>query len=267
MAGIISESYTSRQFSVGIKSSSRELVYDIVNTTDEAEVGTLIAGASPTIYGGLIRDSIEAEPVGIDETTGMGIWRGRARYISPEVEQSFDSGGGTQKITQSLATVNAYAPVGFVAPNYQGAIGVSNDRVEGVDIVIPKFDFSETHIWPDSVVTTTYKLALFNLTGRTNVAKFRGFEIGEVLFLGSTGTFRGSDQWAITYKFSCSPNVTGLTIGDITDIDKAGWDYLWIRYAEFHDDMAYAIVPRPIAVYVEQVYLSGDFSTLAIGTD
>ena len=47
---------------------------------------------------------------------------------------------------------------------------------------------------------------------------------------------------------------------------RAGWDYMWVRYADAEDAVAKAIVKVPIAVYVEQVYYADDFSDLGIGT-
>jgi len=62
--------------------------------------------------------------------------------------------------------------------------------VEGVDITIPVYNFSETHYLPTLIVTPQYKADLFRLTGRTNQAPFRGFQPGEVLFLGASGSLR-----------------------------------------------------------------------------
>ena len=78
------------------------------------------------------------------------------------------------------------------------------------------------------------------------------------------GAKRGSGDWEITFRFAASPNVTHLTIGDITGVDKKGWEYLWVRYADSVDDTAKALVKKPIAAYVERVYEYGDFSLLGI---
>ncbi|MCK4625174.1 MAG: hypothetical protein KAV00_07685, partial [Phycisphaerae bacterium] len=59
---------------------------------------------------------------------------------------------------------------------------------------------------------------------------------------------------------------TGLTVGDIVNINKKGWEYMWVRYADAEDAAAKAIVKKPVAVYIEKVYEDGDFSTLGIGT-
>ncbi len=90
--------------------------------------------------------------------------------------------------------------------------------------------------------------------------------VGEVLFLGASGSKRGSDDWEITFRFAASPNKTGLTVGDIVNINKKGWEYMWVRYADAEDAVAKAIVKKPVAVYVEKVYEDGDFSGLGIGT-
>ena len=57
-------------------------------------------------------------------------------------------------------------------------------------------------------------------------------------------------------------NVEGV---DITGINKWGWEYLWVRYADAEDATAKALVKRPVAVYVEKVYDVGDFGLLGIG--
>ncbi len=84
------------------------------------------------------------------------------------------------------------------------------------------------------------------------------------MFLGASGSLRSQEDWEITFRFAASPNVTGLVIGDIAGIDKKGWEYLWVRYADAEDQNV--LVKKPIAVYVERVYEEGDFSLLGIGT-
>ncbi len=130
---------------------------------------------------------------------------------------------------------------------------------------MPVYNFSETHYIAAENVTQAYKAILFALTGRLNAASFRGFAAGEVLFLGASGSKRGEEDWEITFRFAASPNVSGLSVGNITGIAKRGWDYLWVRYVDVEDTAAKAIVKRPVAAYVERVYYDGDYSALGIG--
>jgi len=263
------EKFESRQVTTG-QQPSVELRYVIRGTNDDVEARNALLANSPTMYDPwgsgwffLPRDTVTVQPV------GDLLWEGIVRYGPvPQTQESvfsFDTGGGTQHITHSLATVARYAPPGKTAPDFKGAIGVTADSVEGVDITVPvNYQFSETHYLADMLVTPAYKATLFGLTGKVNSAGFKGFAAGEVLFVGAAGSKRGSGDWEITYRFAASPNVTGLTIGDITGISKKGWDYLWVRYADAEDAVAKALVKKPVAVYIEQVYPYGDLNGLGI---
>ena len=261
----VHEKWESREITAG-ESASADLIFIIRGTDDALAAKEALGAASPVYYGGLVRQSMNCERIAED------IWQGTVRYGErkpPETGDSsyqFDTGGGTQHITQSIATVHCYPAPGTTAPNFRGAIGVTHDNVEGVDITVPTYDFSETHYLADYQITDGYKATLFLLTGRVNQQSFRGFAPGEVLFLGASGSKRGEEDWEITFRFSASPNVTGLTIGEITGIEKKGWEYLWVRYADEEDADAKVLIKKPIAVYIEQVYYAGDFSGLGIGT-
>jgi len=247
--------------------------YILDGTSDDITAKTLLLNSTPTTYDGLVRDECTLEPIFVDTTTGQGKWACTVRYVaweyqyqSPEVGESsfaFDTGGGTQHITQSLATVGRYAPAGRTAPDFKGAIGVTHDNVEGVDITVPVYNFSETHYIPDANVN---KAAYFVLTGKVNSAPFKGLAAGECLFLGASGSKRGEDDWEITFRFAASPNRTNIQIGNITVASKKGWEYLWVRYADAEDAGSNTLVKQPVAVYVEKVYEEGDFSALEIGT-
>jgi hypothetical protein len=272
MAVIVEEKMESREVTTG-DNASAILRYIIRGTADSDEVKAALYAASPIFFDGLVRLSREISPVFVDVANpDISIWDGTVRYgvrrREPETGQSqfsFDTGGGTQHITQSLRTVYGYAPPGRTAPNFHGAIGVTKDSVEGVDITVPVYNFSETHYLDNVYVTGAYKVNLFRLTGKVNNASFRGLAAGEVLFLGASGSKRGKDDWEITFRFCASPNRTNITIGNITGIAKKGWEYMWVRYEDVEDTEAQSLVKRPLAVYVEQVYEYGDFSCLGIG--
>ena len=178
------------------------------------------------------------------------------------------------KRVEGLPRGNDYAleVVHHKARKLVGTAGFREDDVEDIkqDLIVdllerlPKYRFSETHLIADSRVTNEYKGKLFRLTGKTNNGAWGGFAEGEVLFLGASGSKRGRGDWEITFSFAASPNATGLTVGDISDIDKKGWEYLWVEYAESVDESANPkrLVKRPVAVHVERVYEAGDFADL-----
>lgn len=261
MPATVAEHFAGRSFSDGLNPVT-ELTVDIHDAADEADARAALQLWAPATYDGRYLNEWNVRE------QGGGLWSGSLRYTlnASDDEFTFSTGGGTQHITQSLATVASYAPVGATAPDFEGAIGVSEDRVDGAEIVVPQYQFSETHRFSDTFVAAGFKAILFGLTGRYNNATFKDLAAGECLFLGASGTKRGIDAWSITFNFAGAPNVSGATVGSITGIDKLGWDYMWIRYADKVDSFAFCLVKRPLSVHIERVYEPGDFSDLAIGT-
>lgn len=179
--------------------------------------------------------------------------------------RSFDTTGGTQHITQA----DGEQRYGDNAPDQKKAIGVDDSGVNGVDIVVPQLQWTETYDVPNAYVTNAYIKGVAEATGKTNNATFRSFAAGEVLFVGCTGSQEWDDQkgrgpWSLSFKFIASPNVTNETVGDITGIDKKGHEYLWVRYETAASNNV--AIKKPRHVYVNRVYKEGDFSALGIGT-
>jgi len=267
MSTEVQERGISRTSSSG-RSPSTERLYWIRGTSDDLEALAALEAVAPSFHGGLPIFQVRVEEAGPDLYDGSVTYQIESSSSPPNTGESaftFEIGGGNEHITQSLATIASYAPPGKTAPDFKGAIGVTADSVEGVDIVVPTYNFTEPHYLADGLVTPAYKGTLFALTGKVNTAPFKGLVAGECLFLGASGSQRGQGDWEITFRFAGRQNRTGLSVGDITGIDKKGWEYLWVRYAEAEDVGAGAIVKRPVAVYVERVYDSGDFAALGIG--
>jgi hypothetical protein len=209
--------------------------------------------------------------------------------------RSFDTSGGTVHITQAEygyvdkrgvaysdgaptgtnlelapreSRFPATGPTGTVPPILFGAIGVDADSVSGVDIIVPQLQWTETYDVPSTYVTDEYIKIVSALTGTTNIGPFRTFERGEVLFLGASGSQewdaeKGPAPWSLSFKFSASKNVEGISIGDINRISKRGHDYLWIRYEDYVDTVQ--SFKRPRHVYVNRVYKEADWDGLGIG--
>lgn len=270
---LVAELFSGRSEIVADKSSA-EVPYVVFQATDEANVKAAILADVPPIYSGMSRISYE-----ITERINADTWKVLVRYETteedaveePQPQFSFDTGGGTQHITQSLDTRSRYGSE--ASTELGGAIGFDGENVQGVDITVPAFNFSETHIIPASVVTAGFKMTLFLATGTTNNAPFRGFEAGEVLFAGASGSRRGTDvedDWEITFNFSAQPNKTDIEVGTdpvLGPITKRGWDYMWVQYGADVDEDRQILIKKPVAVFVEQVYAESNFALLGIGIE
>src|SRR5262245_49648758 len=278
MPAIITERPESRPFDVGPDTGERHLLYNVTGTTDEVEVETLVKATIPAFYGGLDFQNYTVSPDGVPD-----IWKVDAKYglkikkKPGEWSMAFDTSGATQKITQSRLTIDRRLttlpiPPGEIPPDYEGAINVTQDSVDGCDVVISAFRYEETHVATDADITADWVRLVRLLTGRTNDAPFRIFGTGEVLFLGVSGSKRFNDNWELTFKFDVGTNVTletepPLRIGDLPDptdpstrITKMAWEYLWVRYVD--NVNANCKIKKPHSVYIEQIYLDGHFDDM-----
>lgn len=283
--------------------STRTRVFNVFGTNDE---DVLHASANAAIsknypfwtYPGQPQVKLRAESYSV-EYLGDQAWKVSIAYeklgaddatqtASQKRSRSFDTTGGTQHVTNALQVKDAfgiivdsgervYGPAGLNdGASMKGSINVDDQGVNGVDIVVPSFQFQESYDVPLAVLNDAYIRKLGELTGSVNDAPFRGFKAGEVLFLGASGSHewddqRGNGPGTITYKFVASPNagdgktLLPLKIGDINNIAKGGHEYLWVKYAVIEDTSKNQITRQPIAVYVNRVYPDGDFSQLKIG--
>ena len=259
-----------------------ELLMILSGSDDEAELYAALAAETPTDRGALKRTGIR-----LVEQLGAKLWEGAAYYEKAEATGgketgeeafSFTTAGGTQNLIFSKrgTPVAAYAVAGGTVPLTYGMIGVNGDQVEGVDVGLSAFDFEIVKYVAPEDITKEYFRTLFLLSWHTNAAKWATvvdgvpfeFEAGEVLFQYVTGGKRGRGDWELTFKFSALPNKTGLTVGDITGIAKKGWEYLWCQYdtTDGGTGTGKALVRKPRAVFIEQVYDAGNFTLLNVGT-
>lgn len=271
MAITVFEAFPSRDQTLS-ENPSCDFIYNVIGTTDELIARYMVGIYAPITYDGLVRKSITLKQLAPDAFEGTVRFGGIKWPEIGDMKWAFDTTGGTQHITQSLSTANKYPRSGETAADYKGAIGVVDSNgsvnVDGCDIIIPKFTWTETWQMDPKLVPFNYAMTLRDLTGCTNDTAFRGFQPYEVVFTGArgSGSVKNPNVVELTYNFQADKNVTGKTIGDITGIAKNAWDYLWVQYVDEIDTTAKKLVKRPKAVYVERVYDSGDFSKLKIGT-
>jgi len=257
------------------KESTTEIAYLVIGTTDlshdTAEAYAKTEG--PNVDQDLVRQSIDLDEI------RPGYFRAVFRFAHPDNEQaqeeqqpedasefSFDTSGNTTHIQVSLNT-SSYGVGEETPPEFSGAIKVTDgDSVEGADIVVPTFRYSETKVFTAAQMTVAFAKTISELTGCTNNATFKGWAAGEVLFLGAQGSRKAGGDWTVTFSFLMEKNQTNLDIGDVLNIDKQGHQYLWVRMSPKDDETAKQRVRRPTAVYVETVYEPADFSGLGIGT-
>jgi hypothetical protein len=267
----------SRSLSVSTTDSALKAEY-MVKSANEATALAEVLSETPVVWLGLVRGEVELEEV------GLGLWVATVRYLPIEPGEglgvepgepqapaddddlgpsfAFQTGGGTRKATQSLNTVSSTRRGGGAAPNHKGAIGVTRDGVEGVEIIVPAPEWEITV--KRARINLRYFNALISCTGKVNLAKFWSHSKGEALYLGASGTGNLRDGWSITHRFRSSPNRFNIVVSDeITVPSKEGFEYLWVQYSERMIGGNRCTIPE--TAYVEQVYEYANFGLLEIG--
>lgn len=253
-----------------IDNSTATIYYLVSGTDQDAAALAAVSDFAPVSFQGIPRQSLA-----VNERLTETHWKIEARYAGDnenseeqteeeeeEPQFNFDVSGGSRRIITGLKQKAKY-PAN--APDSQGI----NDG-EGVDIVIPVCSISETHYFRPSKITTAWKRKVASMVGCINGKSFWGFEAGELLFTGCSGTRTGdksSDKWQVTFRFSVQMNQSNIPVGTLCNATKRGWDLLWVRYKEQEVDVGNgkkAVLNVPVAAYIEQIYPEANFSSLGI---
>lgn len=207
-----------------------------------------------------------------DRNDSQRFWTVSARYRNPDhpdareeketgdFEMSFDTTGGTATRTHAISQVYYDDDSGVLKESKSLAIGWNGTEAKGVEVVIPVLRFQETHYIDDATVSdASWVKNLARATGKQNSAEFRGFDPGELLFLGASGSKRGRGDWPVTFYATASETAIGLMKGEIKVGTKKGQDHLWIADTEEIDQQRLA--PVPDRVYVAKIAEETDFNT------
>lgn len=245
------------------KGDHSTLVYMANGYTTRPTAKAAILAVAPVTNQGLYFQRISVEQ------TALATWVGRCEYgvrtplAVGEYTFSWDTTGGTVHLTTPYACTMYTAPGYVAAEDYKKSILVDRDRrVQGVDVPTPSLKLTISYRLPGATITLAYVKALAGCVGKTNDKAYGGFEVGELLFLGATGRSGSATDPIIDFHFLASTNVTGLTIGDITGIDKTGHQFIWPWFEPAKDQTANVLIVKPQAVYVDTVVEECDFYTL-----
>lgn len=301
MPGTAYELWNSRSFDDAGNYTFRYLVTDTDNTDD---VKLLVAAAAPATYKGTLRGSPSAQSIGFkkwhaeikyspliraaasNETgtdpgqqgeTGAGgnMPQGVSGATPLNLEYSFSTANGTKRIYAALEHVASHGRLGAggvgpeqPAPDHRGLINVTENGVEGVDIIAPGAQFTISKKL--RLITWGYFKRLLATTARTNDKVWGPFAIDECLCMGATGRYTNSDDqfpWALDVAFGFEPtNEAAITIGDciVPAGEKHGWYYMWTEFEPQDDEDNKFLVKRPLAVHIERVYDRANFDLMRL---
>lgn len=218
----------------------------------EKEIGYLVTGASgrdaarmavlaeaPESEDALPLKSIRFEGFSGDETMEFSVVYGALETASAgssgsdddegEPTLSFDSSGGTKHLQYAISQKRVHGTK--EAKNAIGWNGKGGQECEiaGVDIPIGQMRETYTRIMKMSALTTSFRRKVNACVGKVNANKFKGWEPGEVMFLGMSfsGSVKSSEKITVSFNFQIQPNESKAKVNDI-DIGKVqGFEYIW----------------------------------------
>lgn len=252
------------------------IVHGVVDDGDPelAALDAVHAVAPATRNGTLKKKGVE-----IDERCGETSWKVRAIYEFydettepsetniPRPEVNFDTTGGSQHVKYYRGNSVSAVPESDTAAKQNGAIGWDGNTVQGIDIVVPALSMTETHYLLTSTMTPGWWKTISQLTGKVNKESFRGFDAGEVLFMGATGGPRlGEPLTQVMFRFAISPNEQDEKIGTTLTIpSRKGWQPVSVLSVDTIQDQR--DLPLPVSASWGDVYEEKSFTGLGIGTD
>jgi len=274
MVAVITERLKSCAGTKG-RDPSRTKSYMVTGAESETLAVAMADAYAPVLYGNLVKQNLSFDPGEAPDIWYIDVQYGQMQPKEPgKVQWQFNAGGMTTHITHGLAHVQSYFASGSgEADPHDGAINVRKDGngelvIDGVDIggAGGGFTWSETHWLPYASFTPAYVFGLYAMVVSTpvNSTAWRVWSAGEVRLLTISGSASGEDQVELNFNFAANPNLTGLTKGTITGIDKKGWDYMWMECDTGEDTTAKRLAKKITAVHVEQVYGYGDFTSLGL---
>ncbi len=235
------------------------------------------------------RRSIDTNP----RADGYMLFNVEVNYAQAQPDKlSFQTGGGSQKVKYSLATLaQFYNPaldvgIGTIKAtsaadfrvDFKQGLNVTKDNIEGVDIIIPQLVVKFTRSWLIEEMEDDYFDTLDTLTGTINSQPFtlqagtvsRTWPKGEARFDGADTQVQSDSRIEIAYTFAISKGIypgqpgTHQFVGPIKITDKPGWAYLWVSDETKVDDTGKVRVCIPNTVNIERVYYQADFGDLRL---
>ncbi len=254
------------------KYTSIEVQYLVFGVSTEEDALSAVHDKAPAESKGLPLDSIEIDTRETNDTFRVNaIYREEDTTVddsSGEEDdetptESFDCGGGTKHLLYSFGQRKVYGD-----KDAGGAIGwngKSGDDCEIAGVDVPTAQLRETYTKPMKIskLTTAFKRKVAALVGKVNSGSFKGWNAGEVLFLGMSYSTpaKKAKKVTVSFNFAIQPNESGVKIAG-RSVTKKGFEYVWA----ISKTVASSGTPKleVEGIYVDQVCEYASFSGLGL---
>lgn len=256
----------------------------IVRGTDDDVIACETAYASAPPFVG---DKIPKKQVSLAERCGADSWKVIVQYayttggaslggtnLEDVTEVVFDCSSATMHITQALSqecryssdgqTANSYLDADHIPIGWNGKLGAQSE-ITGVDVECCQLRERYTAILPrNTVLSANWKKRVASCMNKMNSKKFKGWDEGEMLFVGCSYSTpaKGVNNVRVTFEFLVRRNEKNVNIGEHNIGDVLGHDYIWATTED--TATANSIKKRIKQVFVAKVFKSCDFDVLGI---
>ncbi len=254
------------------KYTSIEVQYLVFGVKSEEEALAAVHEEAPAESKGLPLESIEIDTRETDDTFRVNaIYREEDDTVDEPGNddddetptESFDCGGGVKHLLYSYAQKKVYGD-----KDAGGAIGwngKSGDDCEIAGVDVPTAQLRETYTKQMRIgkLTTAFKRKVAALVGKVNSGSFKGWNAGEVMFLGMSYSTpaKKAKKVTVSFNFAIQPNETGVKVAG-KSVSKKGFEYVWA----ISKTVASSGSPKleVEGIYVDQVCEYASFSGLGL---
>ena len=270
------ENWTATQSADGTL-TEYEVPYSVLEAADLAEAFEAVRAKAPAEFNGMSIDHFA-----LDEVLSHNAYRIKAVYAqgsavpdtSGDTEEkptmSFECSAGNIHIISAIRQEKVYGDkddeldsnVGCMI-GWNGKLGEGME-IAGVDVPTAGLRESYTKVMKTSNISTSFKRKVASLTGKVNNGSFKGWNAGEVMFMGMSysAPLKGNEKVTVTFSFNIQPNENNVRIADKSIGDKKGFEYLWVVYKSRRESNKPTAGIR--AIYKAEVVESANFSDLGL---
>lgn len=272
--------------------TSAEIKYLVIDPTSKKDAMQACFDDAPGHIDSSDDSSLEKSGVRFDSISGDGCYEISVLYEEESASGdysyrgardtdyisscNFDCGGGTRHITHSeeQETIDGDIDPGGVI-GWNGKYG-SESQIAGVDIPAAQMRESYTRILPASKLTIAFKRKVAGMVGKVNSTVFKGWEAGEVMFLGCTYNIEfkknkkersddKTDLVSVTYNFAIHANEDSFTLNYKTYTrKKKGFEYVWaISETVVNENNPPSLEVK--GIFIDKICEEADFNELGLG--
>lgn len=257
------------------RSSSANVAFLVFGAQDEITAINAAYSEAPADISGIPKTSAEVSERLTEDTWKIEISYGYTSSSSTgssseESTVSFDCGTGTRHVTNAIRQWELWSkpstqkrdPKTFIGWN--GKTG-PDMQVTGVDVPFAQPRETYTKKMRLSQLSTSFKRRVASIVGCVNNAKWKGWEKGEVMFLGCSFSGTSSEEITVTFNFAIQMNETMVIADGVPPIKKEGYIYVWTMPETVKPKSESNSPEMDVrAVYAAQVVQYADFASLGL---